>query len=49
MRFDESPEMVEASYLVEFTNSAQFEKAMNELKSLSDDLRITFLDNKWLG
>jgi hypothetical protein len=49
MRFDESPKMVEASYLVEFTNSAQFEKAKNALKSLSDDLRITFLDNKGLG
>jgi len=49
MRFDESPEMVEVSYLVEFTNSAQFEKAKNALKSLSDDLRITFLDNKGLG
>jgi hypothetical protein len=49
MRFDESPEMVEASYLVEFTNSAQFEAAKNALKTLSDDLRITFLDNKGLG
>ncbi len=49
MRFDESPDMVEASYLVEFTNSAQFEAAKNALKTLSDDLRITFLDNKGLG
>ncbi len=49
MRFDESPNMVEASYLVEFANSAQFEAAKNALKTLSDDLRITFLDNKGLG
>lgn len=49
MRFDESSDMIEVSYLVEFTNGAQFEAAKNALKALSDDLRITFLDNKGLG
>ena len=41
--------MLEASYLVEFKNNAQFEGAKNALKALSKDIEITFLDNKGIG
>ena len=47
-RFDEAPEMIEASFLVEAENSGQISNAKEELKKLNDTLVITFLDNKGL-
>jgi uncharacterized membrane protein YhiD involved in acid resistance len=45
-RFDESKEMLEASFLVEFDNINQLKKSKTELQGLSDSIKITFLDNK---
>ena len=49
MRLDENKTAIEASYLVEFRNNAQFESAKNALQALSDEIEITFLDNKGVG
>ncbi len=45
-RFDESKEILEASFLVEFDNVDQLNKSKSELQGLSDSIKITFLDNK---
>jgi hypothetical protein len=45
-RFDESKELLEASFLVEFDNVDQLNKSKSELQGLSDSIKITFLDNK---
>jgi len=49
MRTDENKEHLEASYLVEFRNESQFINAKNALQALSDQIEITFLDNKGIG
>ena len=49
MRTDENKQTVEASYLVEFRNEAQFLAARKALQALSDTIEITFLDNKGIG
>lgn len=49
VRFDKNKEMLEASFLVEFRNIAQFEAAKNALQTLSKEIEITFLDNKGIG
>ena len=46
LRFDENPESVEASFLVEFGRLANMNDARVALKTLSDQVEITFLDNK---
>lgn len=45
-RFDETKEMLEASFLIEFDRFEQLKKAKSELQRLSDTIKITFLDNK---
>ncbi|MCD4781225.1 MAG: DUF4956 domain-containing protein [Candidatus Omnitrophica bacterium] len=45
-RFDESQEVLEASFLVEFSTFEHLTKMKNALKSLSDSVTITFLDHK---
>ncbi len=45
-RLDESKEILEASFLVEFDNVDQLNKSKSELQELSDSVKITFLDNK---
>ncbi|MDZ7291268.1 MAG: DUF4956 domain-containing protein [candidate division KSB1 bacterium] len=45
-RFDESNELLEASFLVEFDDLAQLEESKASLIKLSDSVKITFLDNK---
>ncbi len=45
-RYDESPELLEASFLVEYDDFSQLNKSKNELLKLHDSVRITFLDNK---
>jgi len=49
MRLDQDGDTVEASYLVEFANQAKFIAVKNDLRGLSKNIRITFLDNKGLG
>jgi len=43
-RFDETNEVLEASFLVEFHDYEEFEKLKSELRELSKGVKITFLD-----
>lgn len=45
-RFDESKEILEASFLIEFDNFKQLQIAKAELRKMNDSLKITFLDSK---
>lgn len=45
-RFDETDEMIEASFLVEFDDIEQLYNSKKELQMLDDALKITFLDTK---
>lgn len=45
-RFDETKEVMEASFLVEFKNFSQLNESKTELQKLGDSVGITFLDNK---
>lgn len=45
-RFDENPDLVEASFLVEVKNSAAIQKCKDDLEKLSQNVRVTFIDNK---
>jgi hypothetical protein len=46
LRFDEGPEMMETSFLVEFKKVSNLNGARAALRALSDSVEITFLDNK---
>ncbi|MFC2001744.1 DUF4956 domain-containing protein [Chloroflexota bacterium] len=43
-RFDETSEVLEASFLVDFSDYSQLEKVKEELIKLSESVKITFLD-----
>jgi hypothetical protein len=43
-RFDETPDRVEATFLVEFTNLDSLEAARTQLREVDASLRLTFLD-----
>ena len=45
-RFDETKEVLEAAFLVEFKDFNNLKEAKDDLKRLNDSLKITFLDNK---
>ena len=45
-RFDESSELLEASFLIDFDNFDQLNRSKSELQKLSSSIKITFLDNK---
>jgi len=45
-RFDETRQILEASFLVDFTDFEQLNKGKAELKELDETLKVTFLDNK---
>ena len=45
-RFDETNELIEVSFLVEFDNIEQLNNSKTELKRLSDSIKISFLDTK---
>ena len=45
-RLDETKEIVEASFLVEFRNFKQLNKAKIALQQLDDSLKFSFLDSK---
>jgi len=47
-RFDETNEILEASFMVEARDFTQLSKAKDELQKFSETLKITFLDNKGL-
>lgn len=44
-RLDENKDITEASFLIEFENIEQLNKTKNALQQLSDEVKITFLDN----
>ena len=46
LRFDENPKTLETSFLVEFKRVSNLNSARAALKSLSEAVEITFLDNK---
>ncbi|MBC8331938.1 MAG: DUF4956 domain-containing protein [Anaerolineae bacterium] len=46
MRFDDTAQSLEGSFLAEFRNMAQLRAGKAALRNLSDALEITFLDNK---
>ncbi len=48
-RFDESKEMIESTFLVEFDGFKELEASKSELQKLSDSVKITYLDNKGIG
>ncbi len=48
-RFDETNEILEVTFLVEFNNYVQLEKSKSELQKLGDTIKITFLDNNGIG
>lgn len=45
-RFDETKEMMEAIFLVEFENFDQLNSAKDELRKLDSSIKVSFLDNK---
>ncbi len=47
-RIEESSEVLEASFLVEFSDFGQLNEAKNALQELSSTLKFSFLDNKGL-
>ncbi len=47
-RFDETKELLEAAFLVEFDNLENLQRGKDELQSLNEHVRVAFLDNKVL-
>jgi hypothetical protein len=48
-RFDDTKEMLEAAFLVEFEDYPHLEAARAGLVGLGDNVRITFLENRGIG
>ncbi|UCC51021.1 MAG: DUF4956 domain-containing protein [Anaerolineaceae bacterium] len=48
-RFDDSGELLEALFQVEFGGYSQLESTKSELMQLGDEVKVTFLDNRGLG
>ena len=46
LRLDENANMMETSFVIEFKRVSNLTQAKGELQALSDNLQITFLDNK---
>ncbi len=46
LRFDETAEMLEAGFLVEFREMSQLNVTKQKLRALSEQIEITFMDNK---
>ena len=44
-RFDETKEVLEATFQVEFSDFEQLRNTKDALQDLSDNVKITFLDN----
>ncbi|MCK4533326.1 DUF4956 domain-containing protein [bacterium] len=45
-RYDETKDLIEASFLLEFSNFKELNKAKSKLQMVDDSIKITFLDNK---
>ena len=48
-RFDQTNEVIEASFLVEFDGFRQLEESRLAVEALGDSVSITFVDNKGLS
>ena len=48
-RFEETQEVIETSFLVDFLNFEQLNKSKTDLKNLDNSIRITYLDNKGIS
>jgi uncharacterized membrane protein YhiD involved in acid resistance len=48
-RLDDTKELLEASFLVEFGGYPQLQAAIADLHGLGDDVNVTFLDNNGIG
>jgi uncharacterized membrane protein YhiD involved in acid resistance len=48
-RFDDTKELLEASFLVEFEDFPHLEASKAELQKLGDAVKVTLLDNKGIG
>ncbi len=48
-RFDETKELLEASFLVELGNFSQLEAARSDLQNLGEAVKVSFLDNQGLA
>lgn len=48
-RFDDTKELLEAAFLVEFEDFPQLEATRASLLGLGDDVRVTFLENRGIG
>jgi hypothetical protein len=46
LRFDETPEVLESSFVIEFKRVSDLSAAKAELQALSPSMQISFLDNK---
>ena len=48
-RFDESDQLLEAAFLVDYENVEKIDSSKRELQELSGDVKISLLDNKLVG
>lgn len=48
-RFDQTPELNETAYLVDFKQVAQLEQFTNKLRQLSPEVKVTCLDDRGIG
>jgi hypothetical protein len=48
-RFDDTKEMVEAAFLVEFDDFPRLQAARADLQKLGENIRVIFLENKGVG
>ncbi len=48
-RFDETPELVEASFQIQFENIARLDACSQRLRALGDSVRISYLDQSGIG
>ena len=48
-RFDETRELLEAAFLVEFDTLEKLQRGKDELQGLNEHVRVAFLDNKGLA
>ncbi|MFN2145926.1 MAG: hypothetical protein ACK2T7_11295, partial [Anaerolineales bacterium] len=46
LRFDETAEVLESSFVIEFKRLSDLNQAKAELQALSPAMQISFLDNK---
>jgi hypothetical protein len=48
-RFDQTPESLEAAFLVDFKQVAHLEQFTNQMRELSPEVRVSCLDDRGLG